>query len=778
MTTIEVDMLAWALQYRALGLWVVPLHTPREDGSCDCPKGVECGRNSGKHPRTMHGLDDATTDEPKIRRWWGIWPHANIGINLVRSGLVDVAPDSIEWFAEFTARGLPETLRFASGGGNGHEHWLYRRSPECPAYRLTETGQYDVLSAGYAVAPPSLHRSQRRYAWINPPGIEQLLAGPTVTEPKWVREMLQAKARTRTTVSASTSTIWTPGEPPVVLEGEALERWHGRVYDINPETGEIDRSYSLWSLAVIHLEAGCSPLFVQSILAERDFALGWSKFTDRSNADERYSTIVERAAAGRGSKPITLKPHVDESEEVDDPVCLSFIPEFPVEVLPVTLRRLITASSLPTNLLVGAYLGACAAAVGGKTEAYRQSDGFSERVILFIALLAMTGAGKSPSLRQAFAPLEASDKEAYDEYRAELAAWREKPPEQRKHDKAEGALGPQDKTVLLKLTTPEAIYRRLAVQPALGLNFDELASFLKGLSRYRHHGDEDSDSALTLWEGAPLRYTRVGTGGSGGNAIDLYIDKPTVTICGGLQPYRQDLLGRDLEGLRPRWLVFLHNGMGIGEIVLPPLEAKDAYKTLIEKLLKWRNTERRWEISNEAWVRLNDLGKQWMQRAAEADDDMPSTLAALPKAIRYCVRLALLLAEVERAELDFAPGRDLVLNVGYIERARAIVDYSLAAWNALGSEASVSLSYKAAVADEAIPKILEYLARKGGGPINANILRNNNVAGIQTVGDLGPILDRYEAKYPGTIEFVREGFTKGRRKRMIRLPMRGNGPAV
>jgi hypothetical protein len=306
MTTVEVDMLTWALQYRALGLWVVPLHTPREDGSCDCPKGVECGRNSGKHPRTMHGLDDATTDEEKIRRWWGMWPHANIGIDLVRSGLVDIAPDSIEWFAEFTARGLPETLRFASGGGNGHEHWLYRRSPECPAYRLTETGQYDVLSAGYAVAPPSLHRSQRRYAWINPPEVEQLLAGPTVTEPKWARDMLQAKARPRTNGSASTPTTWTPGEPPVVLEGEALERWHGRVYDINPETGGIDRSYSLWSLSVILLEAGCAPLFVQSVLAERDFALGWSKFTERGDAYERYSTIVERAAAGQASKPITL----------------------------------------------------------------------------------------------------------------------------------------------------------------------------------------------------------------------------------------------------------------------------------------------------------------------------------------------------------------------------------------------------------------------------------------------------------------------------------------
>ncbi len=155
-----------ARQYAALGWPVVPLHTPREDGSCDCPKGADCGKNTGKHPRTMRGLDDATADDARVRHYWGMWPQANIGIDLARAGLVDIAPDSVEYYAEFIARGLPPTLRFASGGGDGHEHWLYTRSEDCPIYRLTETGRYDVLSAGYAVVPPSLHASGRRYAWL------------------------------------------------------------------------------------------------------------------------------------------------------------------------------------------------------------------------------------------------------------------------------------------------------------------------------------------------------------------------------------------------------------------------------------------------------------------------------------------------------------------------------------------------------------------------------------------------------------------------------------
>lgn len=287
-----------ARQYAALGWPVVPLHTPKEDGSCDCPKGADCGKNTGKHPRTMRGLDDATTDDARVQHYWGMWPRANIGIDLARAGLVDIAPDSVEWFAEFTARGLPPTLRFASGGGNGHEHWLYARSQDCPIYRLTETGRYDVLSAGYAVMPPSVHRLGPTYTWLEPSDFGQLLAAPLQQQPAWAYAMLQDKQRPPR-ASGTAPTGGTPGEPPVVLSGDALERWYGRLFAISPDTGELDRSRSFWDMSVDLLAAGCNPSFIVSLLAERDVTLGWDKFADRANADERYSVIVEKALVGR-----------------------------------------------------------------------------------------------------------------------------------------------------------------------------------------------------------------------------------------------------------------------------------------------------------------------------------------------------------------------------------------------------------------------------------------------------------------------------------------------
>lgn len=305
---------AAALLYGALGWWVVPLHTPDVDGVCDCHRpdaGDSVKHPIGKHPRTAHGLEDSTHDEDQIRRWWKMWPHANVGVDLARSGLVDVAPDSIEWFAEFTARGLPPTLRFASGGGEGHTHWLYARPEGCAVYRDTHSNEYDVMSGGYAVMPPSLHRTGRRYEWQSPRD-GALITTASVPAPEWViRQLNQRSQRTVSTPSERDA-----NDPPVELRGEASERWYGRLFDARPD-GNVDRSRSLWHLSVMLLDAGLSPTFVEDLIEQRDSALGWTKFTGRRDAHARYRIIVDRAVAGRGPGPVRLKPKPPPADQIE-----------------------------------------------------------------------------------------------------------------------------------------------------------------------------------------------------------------------------------------------------------------------------------------------------------------------------------------------------------------------------------------------------------------------------------------------------------------------------
>ena len=101
-----------ALDYAGDRMPVLPLHTP-EDGRCSC-RSAGCD-SPGKHPRTLHGKDDATTDTEVIARWWTRWPTANIGIRPV-PGLVvlDVDPRSggNTTLAELIQQNgpLPETL--------------------------------------------------------------------------------------------------------------------------------------------------------------------------------------------------------------------------------------------------------------------------------------------------------------------------------------------------------------------------------------------------------------------------------------------------------------------------------------------------------------------------------------------------------------------------------------------------------------------------------------------------------------------------------------------
>ena len=70
-----------ALGYARRGWPVLPLHTATPHG-CTCQQ--ERCTSAGKHPRTPHGLHEASQDPEQIRAWWRRWPAANIGIRTGR----------------------------------------------------------------------------------------------------------------------------------------------------------------------------------------------------------------------------------------------------------------------------------------------------------------------------------------------------------------------------------------------------------------------------------------------------------------------------------------------------------------------------------------------------------------------------------------------------------------------------------------------------------------------------------------------------------------------
>ena len=148
---VAVNAMEAALQYAGRGWRVFPLN--------------------GKVPRAgTHGFQDATVDPDVIRGWPS---NANVGI-ATGAGLVVIDVDARhgggDTLAELEARHgrLPETVSVETGGGGEH---LYFRTDAEVRNSAGELGPgLDVRGAGgYAVAPPSVHPSGRRYEWDNDP---------------------------------------------------------------------------------------------------------------------------------------------------------------------------------------------------------------------------------------------------------------------------------------------------------------------------------------------------------------------------------------------------------------------------------------------------------------------------------------------------------------------------------------------------------------------------------------------------------------------------------
>lgn len=188
----DSPQLAAALGYAARGWRVFPLHSPTRSGGCTCGR-ADC-TNIGKHPRTAHGLKDASSATSVLRIWWGQqWRRANIAIVTgKRSGLVVLDVDPRHGGQAALTRiqeqcgPLPETLKVATGGGG--EHWYFQHPGGDllirTGARVAGLAGLDVRGdGGYVVAPPSWHASGARYDWVDE-------STPIATLPDWLLDVL------------------------------------------------------------------------------------------------------------------------------------------------------------------------------------------------------------------------------------------------------------------------------------------------------------------------------------------------------------------------------------------------------------------------------------------------------------------------------------------------------------------------------------------------------------------------------------------------------------
>lgn len=212
-----------AASYLALGWCVLPL------------------RARNKRPLLRwEGLQTRKPTEEELAKWFQQWPDANVGVvtgeisNLV---VIDIDPkhggdESLERLQRRYGE-LPPTIEATTGGGGRH---LYFAHPGVLVRNRAGLAQgIDVRGdGGYVVAPPSVHPSGRRYAWVHGRSPADMSPAPL---PRWlisaagvragrtladwrhlVREGVPQGQRNSTIASLTGHLLWHGVDPAVALE--------------------------------------------------------------------------------------------------------------------------------------------------------------------------------------------------------------------------------------------------------------------------------------------------------------------------------------------------------------------------------------------------------------------------------------------------------------------------------------------------------------------------------------------------------------------------------
>lgn len=257
------------------------------DGNCACPF-KHTGHDIGKAPLTKRGVNDSSNSIRQVFDWWQQYPLANIAIDLGRSELLDVAPDAPEWDKRFHEWGLPETASFQSGGGEGHNHYLYRRPQDTPLININRPDEYDIQPRGYSVAPGSVHQSGRAYQWVTDFTWRDVEDLPY--PPEWALEMVQQRQAEKEARGEDAGDLDVSNAIPRL---DLLAAGDVALHD----DGTLDRSRSLFIQGLRMAQKGATAEEIALTLAEIDRASGYEKYTYRRDARQRYDAIAKKVSS-------------------------------------------------------------------------------------------------------------------------------------------------------------------------------------------------------------------------------------------------------------------------------------------------------------------------------------------------------------------------------------------------------------------------------------------------------------------------------------------------
>jgi len=397
-------------------------------------------------------------------------------------------------------------------------------------------------------------------------------------------------------------------------------------------------------------DSGCMYLFSTGTSYPNEKLLSpFALFAHKYHRGDMSGAAKELYASGYGDR-VKIEPPTILTNE---PKAIVERSEFPLDVYPLSIRNYITECNRTLGHSVD-YMGSgllwMLSVIVGNSQKVKVKNGWTECVVIWLAVVGRAGVGKTPALNSIISPLVDVNSREIREYR-KLKEKYEAYEKLNKDEKANAVevRKPNRGQFIVNDVTIEALVELHEENPnAVGVFKDELAGWIKDMNKYR--AGSDLEFWLSSFSNSPAYTTRK-------TVKDNYIHSPIIPVLGGIQPAVLNQVFTD---------EYRDNGFSDRLLLCYPDTQVEQWNEneLNDELLQWysdyilslyghiRNEIRMNEdgdiisnfvrFSKEAKVELARIMNKITDRQ-NSEDETEATKTILPKQKTYLPRFAILL---------------------------------------------------------------------------------------------------------------------------------------